>query len=356
MGTVVVPTFGADPVTITGPTLDAKVDGLATEFNGSIDNDNIKTAAAIANSKLNLASVAQNVTLAGTNVLSGATTISGALTVSNVATMSAKRFNTAKGADIASATTTTIWATDGNTYHITGTTTITGFGTATQAGALAIIVFDGILTLTHNATSLILPTGANITTAAGDTALVMAETTANARVIGYWRKDGTPLVAGTPTAATALSGSIIKTLSVNLTTPVEVTATFTNDDTPPLYSEGTEIGNSGSFTPSNASNTILIRASFWGDISSTQNVIYYITDGTTTTAALAVREDEGAGAAAAAFSGYIEHSVTAGSTDARTYYLLGGVSSGSLYAGKQAAADVFGAASFGNITIQEIKA
>ena len=54
MGIVVVPTFGADPVTITGPTLDAKVDGLATEFNGNIDNANIKSAAAIAYSKLAL--------------------------------------------------------------------------------------------------------------------------------------------------------------------------------------------------------------------------------------------------------------------------------------------------------------
>jgi hypothetical protein len=60
MGIVVVPSFGADPVTVTGPTLDAKVDGLATEFNGSIDNANIKAGAAIAYTKLNLTGLIRN--------------------------------------------------------------------------------------------------------------------------------------------------------------------------------------------------------------------------------------------------------------------------------------------------------
>ena len=112
-------------------------------------------------------------------------------------TMSAKDFSEAKGANVASAATTTIWATDGNFIHITGTTTITSFGTAEQAGDERTIVFDGALTLTHNSTSLILPSGANITTAAGDTAIVRAETTANARVIAYLKKDGTAVVGAT---------------------------------------------------------------------------------------------------------------------------------------------------------------
>jgi len=173
MGIVVVPTYGSDPATVTAANLDAKVAGLATEFNGSIDNDNIDASAGIVASKLNLATVAQSVT------------------------MSAKDFTEAKGADVASATTTTIWVTDGNLIHITGTTTITGFGTAAQAGDERTIVFDGALTLTHNATSLILPGGANITTAAGDTAIVRAETTANARVISYVKASGLAVIGET---------------------------------------------------------------------------------------------------------------------------------------------------------------
>lgn len=72
-----------------------------------------------------------------------------------------------KGADIASATTTDIGAATGNFVDITGTTTITGLGTV-KAGTKRTLQFDGSLTLTHNATSLILPTGADFVTTAGD--------------------------------------------------------------------------------------------------------------------------------------------------------------------------------------------
>lgn len=75
MGIVSVPSFGDDPVSVTGPTLDAKVDGLATEFNGSIDNANIKAGAAIAYSKLNLTGLVANtdlVTITTAGKVSGA--------------------------------------------------------------------------------------------------------------------------------------------------------------------------------------------------------------------------------------------------------------------------------------------
>lgn len=89
---------------------------------------------------------------------------------------------------IASAATTNIGVMSaGDTVHISGTTTITSFGTSTSAnGLIRIVVFDGALTLTHNATSLILPTKANIITAAGDIAEFVCENTA----LGYWRCTG----------------------------------------------------------------------------------------------------------------------------------------------------------------------
>lgn len=101
--------------------------------------------------------------------------------------------NEAKGADIASAATTDIGAATGNLVHITGTTTITALGTV-QAGTRRKVVFDGALLLTHHATSLILPTGANITTAAGDTAEFISEGSGNWRCTGYLRASGEPLV------------------------------------------------------------------------------------------------------------------------------------------------------------------
>lgn len=73
-----------------------------------------------------------------------------------------------KGADVASATALTLGI-DGNYFDITGTTTITSISTL-GIGTVIKLHFDGILTLTHHATDLILPGGANITTAAGDEA------------------------------------------------------------------------------------------------------------------------------------------------------------------------------------------
>lgn len=99
---------------------------------------------------------------------------------------------TVAGADIASAGTTDIAGGTGIYITITGTTTITALGTA-AAGVVRILKFSGILTLTHNATSLILPTGANITTAAGDVATMVSLGSGNWRCIAYTRADGTAL-------------------------------------------------------------------------------------------------------------------------------------------------------------------
>lgn len=110
----------------------------------------------------------------------------------------------AKFADIPSAATTNIGGAAGNYGHITGTTTITALGTA-QAGARRITTFDGVLTLTHNATSMILITGANITTAAGDTAEWESEGSGNWRMVNYARKDGTSL-GGSPGSVSSVNG------------------------------------------------------------------------------------------------------------------------------------------------------
>jgi len=103
--------------------------------------------------------------------------------------------NTAQGTDIASATTTDIGAALGNKVNVTGTTTITGFGTI-GAGAIRIVTFTGVLILTHNATSLRLPTSANITTQSGDVGIFGSLGSGNWECVGYLRKDGTALAGG----------------------------------------------------------------------------------------------------------------------------------------------------------------
>lgn len=138
-------------------------------------------------------------------------------------------FRGTKGADIASSTTTDIGAAVGVFLHITGTTTITGLGTA-AAGTLRLLTFDGALTLTHNATSLILPTSANITTVAGDSALLLSEGSGNWRCLGYWPKSGAALRAAAPSvnALSIASGVVAIDCALGDYFPLAATAAMTS--------------------------------------------------------------------------------------------------------------------------------
>lgn len=100
-----------------------------------------------------------------------------------------------QGADVASTGTTSLG--EGGYFNITGTTTITDIDFATdKAGRKAWVKFAGVLTLTHNASTLILPTGASITTAAGDTACFVSEGSDVVRCVAYNRASGAALVGG----------------------------------------------------------------------------------------------------------------------------------------------------------------
>jgi len=101
-----------------------------------------------------------------------------------------------KAADVASAATCAIGAASGNYVKITGTTTITAFDAPAAAPNVSrLVLFEGALTLTHNATSLILPGAANITTAAGDVARFVHEGSGNWRCVMYQRANGTAVVS-----------------------------------------------------------------------------------------------------------------------------------------------------------------
>lgn len=114
------------------------------------------------------------------------------------------------GTAIASAATTSLTVSTGNSVHITGTTTITSLGTTGTTGQTVKVIFDNALVLTHNATSLILLSGANITTAAGDTAVFLNENGALGRwrMLDYTRKSGKSLVANNETTARCLTHSV----------------------------------------------------------------------------------------------------------------------------------------------------
>jgi len=108
-----------------------------------------------------------DITFADTIATTGTATTNGNLAVAGGLTASST-IRWAKGADVASAAALTL-GTDGNIFDITGTTAITSIGTL-GIGTVVKLHFDDVLTLTHNATDLILLGGENITTAAGDEA------------------------------------------------------------------------------------------------------------------------------------------------------------------------------------------
>lgn len=107
--------------------------------------------------------------------------------------------------------------------EITGTTTITAFDSVV-AGTFRFVEFDGVLTLTHNATSLILPTGANITTAAGDTCCFLSEGSGNWRCFNYQRANGQPLALPSPLSGSITAGTSVTQNPVNATGAITTAA------------------------------------------------------------------------------------------------------------------------------------
>lgn len=151
--------------------------------------------------------------------------------------------NTIQGANIASADTINLLTATGNYVNVTGTTTIRGLsptasGNAALIGARRVVQFTGALTLTYNATTLILPGSANITTVAGDVVEFVYEGGVSWRCINYakrtWTGTGGMMLAASPTttgtltaAAITASGTLTANGTLTLTGPTTAsTAAF----------------------------------------------------------------------------------------------------------------------------------
>jgi hypothetical protein len=266
-------------------------------------------------------------------------------------------FNGIKGADIASATTIDLGASTGNFVDVTGTVTITGLGTA-NSGISRKVRFTGALLLTHNATSLLLPTAANITTVANDTAEFVSLGSGNWKCLWYQRYDGTPLAgAYTPTAANALSGSVVQTVNTQTGAAASGSTTIPDDDTIPQNTEGDQYM-SLAITPTNASNKLRIDVVAQFAHSAGYNI------------AAAIFQDSTANALAAMYGPNVPnnnsdgmqivftHYMTAGTTSATTFKVRAGSCGGSatLYFNGNSTGRKFGGVMASSITITEIKA
>jgi hypothetical protein len=158
-----------------------------------------------------------------------------------------------------------IGAAAANYLTVTGTTTITAFDTV-QAGTERTLEFAAALTLT-NGGALILPTGANITTAAGDTAIFRSEGTGNWRCISYQRADGS-----------ALAGQRV---SQAITSTATFTGTYsTSSGAAPTTAGGAQIATQ-SFTSKSASSTIEIEVVVKGAAGGSDAFMLALFDGTT---------------------------------------------------------------------------
>lgn len=299
---------------------------IYNDYNGNITNANVSASAAISASKLSLATIAQTMA------------------------MSSAAINFAKGSDIASATTTDIGAASGNYVHVTGTTTITGLGTV-QAGTMRFVRFTGILTLTHNATSLILPTSANITTAADDEAIFVSLGSGNWKCINYERKDGSPLVSAT--ASTALAGSIIQVVNTQTGATSSGTTAIPQDDTIPQNTEGDEYMTL-SITPNNANNKLKISV-VWNGANGASGAIIVALFQDSTANALACQMIPSVGTSSTLGFTSFTHYMTAGTASSTTFKVRAGANAGTTYFNGGATGRQWGGVAASSITIEEIK-
>lgn len=127
-----------------------------------------------------------------------------------------------QGDDIASATALDVNV-PGIFHDVTGTTTITSFATV-RVGAIKILQFDGVLTLTHNATDLILPGGQNIITTAGDIGVFYEYASGDWRCVVYSSKFQIKSITDSITAGTTQTqaGATALTTDINRVTTVAV--------------------------------------------------------------------------------------------------------------------------------------
>jgi hypothetical protein len=150
------------------------------------------TASEISSAQTYATNASASASAASTSASAAATSATAAATSASSAATSASSISSLTAASsIASASTIDIGAVAAEYLTVSGTTTINALGTV-AAGLHRVLKFDDILTLTHNATSLILPGGASITTAAGDVAGFRSLGTGNWRCEWYSRANGAP--------------------------------------------------------------------------------------------------------------------------------------------------------------------
>lgn len=316
--------------TVTNTKLGLLVSGASIT---GIINADIDSSAAISDTKLDLATIAQSMQF------------NGEVTGASVFTMSSNIFKLAKGADVASAAGAITLGDDGNYFDITGTAAITSI-TAKTAGTVVTLQFDSTATLTDGSN---LKLNSNFTGAAEATITLVSDGT-------NWFEVCRNNSAYTPTTTNALSGSVIQVVNtiVNAQSSA-LTTTIPSDDSIPQNTEGTEVMTLA-ITPSNASNKLLIRVGAnWNQSTGTTNGVVTALFQDSTANALSATIDYRANNNTSGKT-ILEHYMTAGTTSSTTFKVrIGPDSSATLYLNGDGTR-FFGGVCNSFITIMEIKA
>ena len=168
------------------------VSELATDAEAQAKSDTVRTL-----TPSNLAALTTSTTFVG--FIETATDTEAAQGTDTTRAVTAAQIHEAR-VDVVSAGTTNIGAAASNYVRITGSVTITAFDTV-AAGVWRDIRFSAALTLTHGA-ALLLPSQANIVTAADDCCFARSEGSGNWIIMWYQKANGQPLAlpasSGTP--------------------------------------------------------------------------------------------------------------------------------------------------------------
>ena len=297
------------------------------------------------------------------------------------------------GASTITAAATPTLGAEGGAQFLDGTTSVTGFATAT-AGLTREVHFATATPLVHSST-FSLPSSANITTAAGDVATFRSKGgSLGWKCTSYTRQAGTPITitasqipndsvtyarmqnvsatarllgrassgagdveelsvaGGLGFSGTTLTHTgVIQTITDRYTTYASHTTAIPDDNSIPQVTEGTEVI-SRSFTPLSASSTIRIRVSVFGggSASNVKAAAAIFKDGAANAIAAC---SQGAAGTAVTLAYSFEYTEASGSTAARTYSLRVGPDSGTFYSNGLSTGRLYGGVAGITMTIEE---
>lgn len=234
---------------------------------------------------------------------------------------------------------------------------------ATDTGRLYICYAGGIWSLVKRANALLLDEGSAPTVAAGQLGLYVKDTAGQPELFYRKESDGTEVQLTsngalnvstyTPTAANALSGSVIQVVNTQTGAYSSGSTAIPSDDTIPQNTEGDEYMTLA-ITPTNASNKLKI------------DVVATLSNGTQAHVRACLFQDSTADALRVGSTSNVNtnnietvsftHFMAAGTTSPITFKVRCGSSSGTTYFNGASGARAFGGVLASSITITEIKA